>query len=98
MSILSPNAEEIEALALREEPKEIQFSESPDRTALETLELRILRHRPDYEVRFYGFYREKCDLRMLRHIPSGRQLPPGRGRRYRTNRAPEASRQFENWS
>ena len=70
MSILSPNAEEIEALASREELKEIQFSESPDRTALETLELRILRHRPDYEVRFYGFYREKCDLRMLRHIPS----------------------------
>ena len=70
MSILSPNAEEIEALASREELKEIQFSESPDRTALETLERRILRHRPDYEVRFYGFYREKCDLRMLRHIPS----------------------------
>jgi len=55
MSILAPNAEEIEALASREELKEIQFSESPDRTALETLELRILRHRPDYEVRFYGF-------------------------------------------
>ena len=36
MSILSPNAEEIEALASREEVKEIQFSESPDRTALET--------------------------------------------------------------
>ena len=47
MSILSPNAEEIEALASREELKEIQFSESPDRTALETLEVRILRHRPD---------------------------------------------------
>ena len=56
MSILSPNAEEIEALASREELNEIQFSEPPDRTALETLELRILRHRPDYEVRFYGFY------------------------------------------
>ena len=70
MSILSPDAAEIEALASREEIKQIQFSESPDRTALETLELRILRRRHDFEVRFYGFYREKCDLGMLRHIPS----------------------------
>jgi Leucine-rich repeat (LRR) protein len=74
MSILSPSAPEIEVLASREGLTEIQFCQSPDRAALEMLELKISRHRPDYEVRFYGFYREKCDLGIVRHIPSVRKL------------------------
>jgi hypothetical protein len=74
VSILSPNAKEIAALAREEEAKDIQFAEPPSRAALETLEREILRHRSDFEVRFYGFYQTACDLRMLRHIPSVKTL------------------------
>ena len=54
MSILAPNANEIAALAQEERAKEIQFAEPPSRDALETLERDILRHRSDFEVRFYA--------------------------------------------
>ena len=74
MSVLSPNAKEIAALAREERAKEIQFAEPPSRDALETLERDILRHRSDFEVRFYGFYKTTCDLRMLQHIPSVKRL------------------------
>ena len=74
MSILAPNADEIAALAQEEGAKEIQFAEPPSRAALETLERDILRHRSDFEVRFYGFYKATCDLRMLQYIPSVKTL------------------------
>ena len=74
MSILSPNAIEIAALAREERANDIQFAEPPPRVALETLERDILRHRPDFEVRFYGFYKTTCDLRMLQYIPSVKAL------------------------
>ena len=74
MSVLAPNAKEIAALAREERAKEIQFAEPPSRDALETLERDILRHRSDFEVRFYGFYKTTCDLRMLQYIPSVKRL------------------------
>ena len=74
MSALSPDAHEIAALAAEADLNEIQFAEPPSRDALETLETEILRKRPDFEVRFYGFYRSECDLGFLQFIPSVSKL------------------------
>jgi hypothetical protein len=74
MSSLSPDAHEIAALVCKTHLNEIQFAEPPSRDALETLEKEILRKRQDFEVRFYGFYRSKCDLGFLQFIPSVSKL------------------------
>ena len=74
MSSLSPDAYEITALASETHLNEIQFAQPPSRDALETLEREILRKRPDFEVRFYGFYRSECDLGFLQFIPSVSKL------------------------
>ena len=74
MSIVAPNAKEIAALAREGRANDIRFAEPPSRDALETLERDILRHRSDFEVRFYGFYKTTCDLRMLQYIPSVKRL------------------------
>jgi hypothetical protein len=74
MSLLSPDAYEIAALASETDLNEIQFAEPPSRDALETLEEEILRKRQDFEVRFYGFYRFECDLGFLQFIPSVSKL------------------------
>src|SRR5580765_534106 len=59
MSSLSPDADEIAALASETHLNEIQFAAPPSRDALETLEKEILRKRHDFEVSFYGFYRHR---------------------------------------
>jgi hypothetical protein len=74
MSLLSPDAYEIAALASETHLNEIQFAEPPSRDALETLEKEILSKRQDFEVRFYGFYRSECDLGFLQFIPSVSKL------------------------
>src|SRR5580765_6356690 len=74
MSSLSPDADEIAALASETHLNEIQFAGPPSRDALETLEKEILRKRQDFEVRFYGFYRSACDLGFLQFIPSVSRL------------------------
>ena len=67
MSSLSPDADEIAALASETHLNEIQFAEPPSRDALETLEKEILRKRQDFEVRFYG-------LLSKRHLGRARKL------------------------
>jgi hypothetical protein len=74
MSSLSPDADEIAALASKTHVNDIQFAAPPSRDALETLEKEILRKRADFEVRFYGFYRSECDLAFLQFIPSVSRL------------------------
>ena len=74
MSSLSPDADEIAALASNTRVNDIQFATPPSRDALETLEREILKKRQDFEVRFYGFYRSECDLAFLQFIPSVSKL------------------------
>ncbi len=74
MSVLSPSTDEIREIKSNAGLSDIQFAEPPDPEALETLEAEVLKQRPEFEVRFFGFYREKCDLSFLRHIPSVKNL------------------------
>jgi len=66
----STSAAEIDMRAKTAEHIETNFAASPSAEVLQVLEERLLRHRRDIKVRFYGFYREKCDLNFLSYIPS----------------------------
>jgi hypothetical protein len=74
VTLLAPDAGEIERLAADNGPRYVEFSKTPTQPALETLEDVLSRRRPELQVRFYGFYQEACDLDFLKHIPSVRHL------------------------
>jgi len=65
---------DVELLAAEPSIDEVQFDSAVSTEVLQALETLILVVRPEFKVRFYGFYREECDLSFLRNIPSVRNL------------------------
>ncbi len=61
---------DVELLAADSQLNEVQFFDKVPKTVLEAVEKTILTHRPEFSVRFYGFYGESFDARCLRLIPS----------------------------
>jgi hypothetical protein len=65
---------DVEILSKDKDFEDVQFFEPVSEDVLQALERIILSKNPDYSVRFYGFYRDECDLSLLKNIPSVRNL------------------------